>query len=362
MLALTREAGFALAGVAQAQASDRRRYVIDWLARGRAGEMAYLARHIELRLDPRKFVPGAQSILCVADRHAPTSEERDDAIATPRGRVARYAWGDDYHKIIKGRLHQLADTLRERWPGQTFRCAVDTAPVMERDHATRAGLGWIGKHTLLIHPEMGSWLLLGVIVTTLPIESEASAAGFGPDASPLAFFGEHFQGCGTCTRCIEACPTQCIDPQGYGLDASRCISYLTIEHRSAIDPSLHPAMGDWIAGCDVCQEVCPYNRRSDTSAEIYAGYQPKPGRPRPNLAAILDWTEQDRRDAFQGAALKRIKLDMLKRNALIALGNTPREHLDAGTIDRIRCLAKTPEAGEMVRETARQVLVYLRVE
>ena len=148
--------------------------------------------------------------------------------------------------MIKKRLFRLADLLRERWPDHHYKVAVDTAPILEREHAMRAGLGWVGKHTLIIHPRLGSWLLLGQIVTTLDIQ---------PDEPAI----DH---CGTCTRCIDACPTNCIEP--YQLDAQRCISYLTIEHRSLIDHEFHSAMGDWIAGCDVCQEVCHTTKTSNS--------------------------------------------------------------------------------------------------
>ncbi len=180
-------------------------------------------------------------------------------------RIARYAQGDDYHKVMTKRLHRMADAPREQFPDEQFKCTVDTAPILEREHAERAGLGWCGKHTLLIHPRFGSWMLLGTIVTTLKLQTSSEAN------YPVALLppSDH---CGTCTRCIDACPTQCIanpDDTGHrSVDAKRCISYLTLEHRSLIDLSLHEPMGDWIAGCDVCQSVCPYNQCGRQRKEV----------------------------------------------------------------------------------------------
>ena len=345
---MARPLGFAFLGLTPAQATERAGYIRKWLAAGRHGRMAYLAQHLDERLDPARFCPGARSVIAVADRH-PASDARQapGTGAEPSGRIARYAWGDDYHQIIKKRLHELADRLETRWPGYVYRSCVDTAPVLEREQAQRAGLGWIGKHTLLIHPRAGSWLLLGQIVTTLPIRLE------GP-AEPI---GDH---CGTCRRCIDACPTQCIAPQGYQLDAARCISYLTIEQRGPIEPHFHAQMGDWIAGCDVCQEVCPFNQgRGDGQAPSRPEYQARPPAPRIGLLEVLNWDAPMRRDAFKRSALKRIKLDPFKRNALIAAGNSLRQKASEPLRQRIGELATDPGQSDLVRTTARQVLERL---
>lgn len=363
--------GFALVGVTPAQPTAHEAFFRQWLAQGKHGQMHYLANHVDKRLDPAKLLPGAKSIICVADRYAaqwPGDAEQGqiedgvDQAPPATGRLARYAWGADYHKVIKKRLFVLADALREKWPGHDYKAAVDTAPILEREHAQRAGLGWQGKHTLLIHPKLGSWLLLGQIVTTLEIQ---------PYDEPMT---DH---CGTCTRCIDACPTQCITP--YQLDAQQCISYLTIEHRGPIAPDLHPQMGDWIAGCDVCQEVCPFNSPPpDTPPDISPGrstivptdhlaghprhtlsvhprYTPRRPAPVLLLLEILNWGVADRQEAFRGSALKRIKLDMLKRNALIAAGNSLCRHHDAGLLKRVQALADDPDEPELVRLTAQQV-------
>jgi epoxyqueuosine reductase len=369
---LAAEMGFALVGVAAAEPSEHGEAVRAWIEAGKHGEMAYLADRLEERLDPQRLLPGARSVIGVADFYPPEGEGEgaggDESGVGARepacGRVARYAWGRDYHTVMKKRLHRMADALASRFPQEQFRCAVDTAPILEREHAQRAGLGWCGKHTLLIHPQFGSWMVLGEIVTTLSIQSSAEAGFPGPTVAP----DDH---CGTCTRCIDACPTGCITP--HAVDATRCISYLTLEHRSTIDPTLHEAMGDWVAGCDVCQEVCPFNRMVGGTVEsgegggveggrrgerplVRSDYTPgEIGRGLP-LLEVLGWTAEDRQRAFAGSALKRIKLEMLKRNALIAAGNHLRRHADAELLRRIEEIAGDADETEMVRLTARQVL------
>jgi epoxyqueuosine reductase len=228
----------------------------------------------------------------------------------PSGAVARYARGEDYHSLIRRRLHTLADALRTDYPDHQFRTFVDTAPVLEREHALRAGLGWIGRHTLLIHPVLGSWLLLGGIATTLRLL---------PDPE----HGRITDHCGTCTRCIDACPTGAIGD--YTVDATRCISYLTIEHRGPIDPAYHIAIGDRVFGCDVCQEVCPHNAPHPAGSanpdRVHPAYMER--RQAFDLLEVLGWTENDRREAFTTSAMKRVDLESFKRNAAIAAANAP---------------------------------------
>ena len=276
-----------------------------------------------------------------------TTSDSDLTHTEPTGKIARYAWGDDYHRVMKKRLFQLADALKVAWPDHAYRVAVDTAPILEREHALRAGLGWIGKHTLLIHPTLGSWLLLGQIVTTLELQ---------PNSSPQT---DH---CGTCTRCIDACPTGCITP--FELDASRCISYLTIEHRGPIEPALHGDMQSWVAGCDVCQEVCPFNRpvssrESEPPPPIHPRYALRPPGPEISLIELLGWDTDARRVALQASALKRIKLDMFKRNALIAAGNYLMKRQHPQLQHRVEQIAIDSEEPPLVRHTARQVLQRL---
>ncbi|MEM1165663.1 MAG: tRNA epoxyqueuosine(34) reductase QueG [Planctomycetota bacterium] len=294
--------GFALGGVCEAAPTSYRDHLDDWLGAGKHAEMGWLVDNVDVRADPRVFLPGCRSLIMVADQYH-TRNDPPDEMRAGVGRVARYARGDDYHRVMKKRVHELCDQLRGRFPEETFRAFVDTAPVLEREHAARAGLGWVGKHTLLIHPERGSWLVLGGIATTLAIEPPAGQAAVD----------DH---CGTCARCIEACPTGAITP--HSVDASRCISYLTIEHRSAIDAELGAAFGDWLFGCDICQEVCPHNSPRDLAGgveigERYAAYEPR--RTGFELLEVLGWSEDDRRAALTRSAMKRAKLEMWRRNA-----------------------------------------------
>ena len=358
---LGEQLGFAATGITDARSSEHVEHIRRWLSRGSHGEMGYLENNLHVRIDPDLLLKGACSIICVADRYFDASGEAGHHAEISRGRIARYAMGEDYHKIIKKRLHTLADELSKVFPEETFRTAVDTAPTLEREHASRAGLGWQAKNTMLIHPRLGSYLLLGQIVTTLKLTPSRDADWPGLTEPPV----DH---CGSCTRCIDACPTRCIDPAGYSLDASRCISYLTIEHRSLIDAEFHGRMGDWVAGCDVCQEVCPHNikRKTDPGVPTSVGMtlpMPNPDyQPRtdwlagPPLLELLGWTEDDRRSAFRGSALKRIKLDMMKRNALIAAGNILRQREAPPLRRRIAELAADPSESELVRATAGEVL------
>jgi epoxyqueuosine reductase len=348
--------GFGLVGIAPAYPSRYADAVRQWIADGNHGEMVYLHRHLDQRLEPAAMMPGVRSIIAVADAY-PASHPAASATTRGVGRVARYAWGDDYHDVIKRRLHALSDTLAESFPGHRFRTAVDTAPALEREHAARAGLGWQAKNTMLIHPRHGSYLLLGLALTTLDLMPLAPADSIhGPAESRT----DH---CGTCTRCLDACPTRCItsdrspgSPAGRSIDARRCISYLTLEHRGPIDAALHEPMGDWVAGCDVCQEVCPFNG-DPLPLPIHPRYAPRPqvagGLP---LLELLDWKEDDRRRGLKGSALKRMKLPMIRRNALIALSNDPVLSGRAAVRRRVEAIAADDAEDDLVRTTAQQVL------
>ena len=246
--------------------------------------------------------------------HVPLEEP--PAEAKPwHGRVARYALGDDYHEVIKARLYALADWIRDVAPEARTRAAVDTAPVLERELAARAGIGWVGKHTGVLNARVGSWLLLGEVFTTLPLPADEPAT-------------DH---CGTCTRCIDACPTGAITAP-YQLDARRCISYLTIEHRDAIPPEYHAAVGDWLYGCDVCQDVCPHNR--DAPAAEDPALQPRFPTGSLDVREVLAWTDEEYRARLKGSAMKRVKLPLLKRNAQIVLQNVIQTHCGRNTVIR----------------------------
>ncbi|MGB0766482.1 MAG: tRNA epoxyqueuosine(34) reductase QueG [Phycisphaeraceae bacterium] len=352
---LAKDRGFALCGIASAKASEYAEHLHDWLADGKHGEMHYLADHADIRTDPGRLVEGAASVVVVADAYHADTQHLKPNTQHPTGRVAKYAWGDDYHKVLKKRLHAVCNALEAQYPGHTYRATTDTAPIFERELATRAGLGWTGKHTLMIHPRLGSYFLLGTIVTTLPMQT-SELAGFPAPLSPPT---DH---CGACTRCIDACPTDAIASEGYRVDARQCISYLTLEHRSAIDERYHEPMGDWLAGCDICQDVCPHNRRrsalaaeGDDPLEVHERYTPRDDAAGFDLLDILNWTADDRQRAFVGSALKRIKLDMMQRNALIAAGNALRQRDDAELRAKVMELAQADNLSPIVRDTARAV-------
>jgi epoxyqueuosine reductase len=336
-----RDLGFALSGVCESAPTQYEHELIEWLAAGKHGEMEYLRRNIELRIDPAKLVPGAKSVICVADRYqSVTPECGDSQVDQPiEGKIARYARGDDYHEVMRKRLTILARELSQMFPHETFRACVDTAPVLERELAQRAGIGAVGKNTLIIERGVGSYLLLGEIITTLELGPSTPAE---PDP------------CGTCTRCIDACPTKAIAREGFSLDATRCISYLTIEHRSEIDQQFHKSIGDWIFGCDICQEVCPHNQptlRSVAQMEhTHPAYAPR--NQAFDLLEILNWDEAARRNAFTQSSMKRARLEMMKRNALIAAGNMLMQSHDSCLFDRIVLLANDATQGPLVRETA----------
>jgi len=305
-----RAAGFDLCGVAPVDADQWKELdrLPEWLKRGYAGEMRYL--HDARRADPRRVLDGVRCLIVVAinynspQRHAPPDNEN-----SPRGLISRYAWGDDYHEVIQRKLEGLIAEMRAEFT-ESFeaRAYVDTGPVIERVAAKYAGLGWLAKNTMLIHPKLGSWLFLGVIMTTLELERS-----FAPGESPLPDF------CGTCTRCLDACPTQAF-PEPYVLDARRCISYLTIELRGEIPEDLRAPMGRNVIGCDICQDVCPWNRKAPV-AELPA-FQPRPSLLAPELEWLASLSQEEFSAVFRGSAVKRAKWRGMVRNACVALGNS----------------------------------------
>ena len=334
--------GFALAGVCDAGPTERPDELRSWLDAGKHGSMRYLEEHAQLRADPARVLEHARSAVLVADLYASRDDNTDAPLKPGEGRIARYARGRDYHDALKKRLITLADELRADHPDAAFRVFTDTAPILERELAHRAGLGWIGKHTLLIHPKIGSYFLLGGILTTL-------------DLAPLAPPTPEPDHCGSCTRCIDACPTDAITP--YSIDARRCISYLTIERREPIDPGLEPLIAPWVYGCDICQEVCPHNSpRPDPPLAKSPNPAYRSDRDRFDLLEVLGWDEDARRAAFRSSAMKRARLDMMRRNAAIAAGPVLREHDLPELRTALERIAADESETAMVRDAARRAL------
>ncbi|MFG0298208.1 MAG: tRNA epoxyqueuosine(34) reductase QueG [Phycisphaerales bacterium JB047] len=340
--------GFACAGIASLEPIERAQHLDAWLDAGMHGEMGYLDQHRELKSNPGQIIAGASCALVVGDLYATRDENLDEPTQPGTGRIARYARGRDYHKLIKKRLVRLLLELQEAHPGAEFKAFVDTAPLPERELAARAGIGWVGKHTLVIHPKHGSYLFLGGIVMTLKAENP-------PEVRPVT---DH---CGTCTRCIDACPTDAITP--HRVDARRCISYLTIEHRSPIEPELAIKVGDWVYGCDICQEVCPHNSpKPEQLIDEPANPAYRSDRTGFDVLEVLGWSEDDRREAFVGSAMKRAKLEMMQRNAAIVVGNQF-PHMDRNmqrqAVARLKGLQGDAQAGSLARDAARDALLAI---
>jgi len=345
--------GFDLCGVVRAEKFPELQQTPEWLARGYAGEMKYLAD--PRRCDPQAAMPGIRSAV-VGLLNYSTEEplSTDPALALedgkPSGWISRYAWGDDYHDVLRERLNALVESLRDRFMGPfEARTYVDTGPVQERILAKYAGLGWLGKNTLLLNQMLGSFFFLGVILTTLDLEPTLGVNELPPPDL-----------CGSCRRCLDACPTQAfVEP--YVMDARKCISYLTIELRGTVPEEIRGLMGNHIFGCDICQDVCPWNRRAPvvtmpqfqprvfpSAQESHAGTSLLPQDESlflPRLEWLLGLSEADFRELFRGSPVKRTKWRGLMRNACIALGNSG---LRPGTADlsRIKALLDRLAASE----------------
>jgi epoxyqueuosine reductase len=309
-LRLKREAralGFDLVGVAPAGPADGFDRLRDWLARGYAGEMDYMRRHGDARRHPESILPEVRSVVMVGMNYKPEESPppplRPSAPPLVKGRVARYARGPDYHDVLRGRLNRLLAWLQAERPGCRGRGVVDTAPLLERDFARRAGLGWFGKNTMLLNKRLGSYFFLGALLVDVELK---------PDEP---FTANH---CGTCTACLDACPTGAFVGPGV-LDARKCISYLTIELKGPAARELRGGMGDWVFGCDVCQEVCPWNRKAP--AETDAALSGRPDLEALDPVELLGLTEEEFRRRFRGTALFRTKRRGLLRNAALVLGN-----------------------------------------
>jgi len=328
--ALALEAGFDIAGVAAADAPAELAFFAEWVGRGFAGEMAYLTGQVEKRSRLKAAFPWARSVIAVGLQYDTPGPYSVDAPAE-RGWIARYAWGDDYHEVMKAMLDRVVERLAaEAGPFQS-RVYVDTGPIVERAYAAAAGLGAWGKNTCLLHPEHGSWFFLGEAVTDLELTSDAPRADM----------------CGSCTACLDACPTGAL-PAPYVLDATRCISYLTIEVKGPIPEDRREGIGRHTFGCDICQDVCPWNRRRRQRGP--AAFEPRAGLQAPDLADLAGLDDAAFAERFRKSPVKRAKRRGLLRNVAVALGNTG----DASHRAVLQRLSEDQDA--VVREHARWAL------
>lgn len=293
--------GFHKVGIVRAEPlAEEAPRLKEWLARGYHGEMSWMARDVEKRLNPRELFPEALSIVVVALNYYTPDQHQENSST---GKVSRYAWGDDYHDVLKKKLESLLAWIREREPAAAGKICVDIQPTLDKAWAVRAGLGWLGKHTNVITPEYGSWVFIGELLLNLDLEA---------DEGPLE---DH---CGTCTLCIDACPTQAI-AEPYAVDSNKCISYATIELRTPELPeSIQQGLSGWLYGCDICQDVCPWNRFEQTTNEPRFGA--REGNVNAQLDEILQLTPETYATRFRGSAMKRAKISGLQRNARALLG------------------------------------------
>jgi len=322
------ELGFGAVGIAGVELAADEAHLVNWLEAGFHGEMDYMARHGTKRSRPPDLTPGTVRVIAARMDYAPPGVENAwDMIADDgRAYVSRYALGRDYHKILRSRLQKLADRIGEVTGPFGHRVFTDSAPVLEKALARDAGLGWIGKHTLLLSRDAGSWFFLGEIYTDLPLPLDEPASAH----------------CGTCTRCIEICPTQAIVAP-YKLDARRCISYLTIELRGSIPEDLRPLIGNRVFGCDDCQLVCPWNKFAQPASE--ADFAPRHGLDAAELVDLFAWSEDEFLQRTEGMAIRRTGYEGWLRNIAVALGNARRS--DAIT-DSLR--ARSDDPSPVVRE------------
>jgi len=305
------ELGFDLCGIAPAKVHPRLARLRKWIADGFAGDMEYLATSADERSDPRAVLPTARSVVSLGvvyhNEQGPADRPGEDHTGA-RVVVSRYAWGDDYHDVLRERLRALIRWMREAaGPGfEAFSC-VDSGPIQERVFAEQAGLGWIGKNTCLINPQLGSWLFLAEILTNVDLDADAPA----------------LDRCGSCTRCLEACPTGAI-VEPYVVDATRCLSYLTIEAKGAVQPALRPAIREQIYGCDICQDVCPWNRKAAVSAD--PAWMPRPSLAFPHLLDLCRLSDDEWRRMLKGSAMRRAGLRRVRRSLAYAAASLMDEH------------------------------------
>jgi len=291
--------GFEKVGIARLGSLSRSEFYREWIAQEMHGDMRYLEK-VEARLDPENLLPGARSVVCVLKNYYTEFSQSDNP---QHGVISRYAWGDDYHDSIRSKLEELREYI-EATTGKPAKSCVDTSAVLEKLWARKAGIGWQGKHTNLISKEYSSWFFIGEILVAEELEADAP------------HLKDH---CGSCSRCIEVCPTRAIVAP-YVLDSRKCISYLTIEHRGPIARELRPLMGNLIFGCDLCLDVCPWNKFAQATKD--SSFQPREGLDAPRLSDLMDLTEEEFRRRFKGSPIRRAKRAGFLRNVAIALGNS----------------------------------------
>jgi epoxyqueuosine reductase len=334
------DVGFELCGIAPVDDAPELDYLPHWIAAGHAGEMKYMeARDEQGRLKRASIshaAPWARSVVVCAINYNSAQPYSTAVHNLSRGWISRYAWGQqDYHDAVLNRLRQVESAITNavQSPDLKTRCYVDTGPILERVVAKYAGIGWIGKNTCIIHQKLGSWLFLGVILTSLDVSSVGEAKMPAPDR------------CGTCTRCIDACPTDALIAP-YQLDSNKCISYLTIEKRGEIAEQLRSEMGRHVFGCDICQDVCPWNRKSPIT--IATEFQPRQELVNPTLEWLAEISAEEFREVFRESPVKRAKRSGLRRNAIIAMGNSGDKKF-VPTLDK---LAQNEDEDEVIRDAA----------
>jgi epoxyqueuosine reductase len=336
------DSGFDLSGIASALDSQELKYFPEWIAAGRAGEMKYMEARDDQgelkRASLARVAPWARSVIVCAINYNTDHPYSTEVHNPDRGWISRYAWSrEDYHNTVLRRLKQVENALHSAVEGVETRSYVDTGPIVERVFAKYAGIGWMGKNTCLINQQKGSWLFLGVILTSLELEPDLPA----PDR------------CGTCTRCIDACPTDAL-LMPYELDSNRCISYLTIEKRGSIPEELRSGIGQQVFGCDICQDVCPWNRKAPHS--VLPEFAPRTGLVNPALEWLAEMSAEEFQTTFRGSPIRRAKQAGLRRNALIAIGNSGEEHF-LPMLERLRGDAETS-----VAESAAWAIARLRAK
>ncbi len=323
-----RELGFQQVGISDAQLGKHEQYLQEWLAKGYQGDMQWMAAHGNKRSRPSELLPGTLRAISVRMDYLPGDTEQIKVLKQEdKAYISRYALGRDYHKLIRKRLASLAKKIEEACPGTQQRAFVDSAPVMERPLAAKAGLGWVGKHTLLINSEAGSWFFLGEVLTDLPLPIDEDLE---PDQ------------CGTCKACLQVCPTDAF-PEPYQLDARRCISYLTIENKGSIPLEFREPMGNRVFGCDDCQAICPWNKFAKFSSED--DFKPRHNLDRQDLLDLFQWTEKEFLARTEGSAIRRAGFEAWQRNLAVGLGNAPSDIRISEALNR-----QLPEASPMLAE------------